>query len=216
MPTYIAWKTPLLMKIDRVAKFKQRSQLTQNPYLKGLPGVAGGACVGATFAWLNRHLQSPAESPRNRAAFLSLDDTWCRISVYCSAFNSTLILDHINRIKANLPNICGRQDSSSTVEYGEQGLSGLVTHINATQPGYYVWEFTFESTEKMSTHVCGLYADKNGMSFFDPNSGEYRIRPDKKLEFLQKLYKHYLNYVSGTGAKKALKMDELYLVQLGG
>ncbi len=214
MPTYIPWKTPFHMKIDRVAKFKQRSQLAKNPYLQTLPGMAGGGCVGAAFAWLNRHLESPAESPRKRVAFLSLNKTWCQISLHCSKFNNTRSLDHIDRIKTNLPNICGRWDSSSTVQKGEQGLSGLVAHINDTQPGHYFWEFSFG--RGLPTHCCALYVDRNGMSFFDPNSGEYRIRPDKKLEFLQKLHKHYLNYVSGSGVKQPLEMDDLYLVQLGG
>lgn len=30
---YIAWKTPLAMNVFRVGKFKQRAQLSQNPYV---------------------------------------------------------------------------------------------------------------------------------------------------------------------------------------
>lgn len=214
--TYVPWKTPIAMKINRVAKFKQRAQLTKNPYLADLPSVKKGACVGLTFAWLSRHIQQPAESPQKRTEFLSRDDTWCRVDVYCDSFNSTLILDKVKRIAQNAPNLCGLVKASSVQAEGAAGLATLVDHINATLPGYYVLEVTFDAPRGTPSHACGIYADNNGMSFFDPNSGEYRIRADGKLAFLKRLYDHYLNYVSGTGVKTRLAFDDLYLVQLGG
>lgn len=210
---YVAWKTPIAMKMFRVAKFKQRAQLSKNPYLASMPSLSGGACVGVTFCWLNRHTQQPAESATKRCAFLSQDDTWCRIESYCSAFNTTGAATQVGRINRNLPNLCGVLDRSSTTAEGYGGLSALAQHINATGPGYYVWLFTFEGGGP--AHVCALYDNGSTMTFFDPNSGEYRVPSIGKQAFFGLLYKHYVNYLSGTGVRVPHLMHEHHLVQLG-
>jgi hypothetical protein len=209
---YIAWKTPLAMKIFRVAKFKQRAQIKQNPYLVGMPSVSSGACAGATLSWLKRHIQQPAESATDRCAFLARNDTWDQIANFHTRFNTSGARSYNERIVQNLPNLCGRGHSSSTTSEGYRGLSDLVQHINTTGPGYSVWHFTFESVG--APHLCGIYDNGSMMTFFDPNSGEYRVPSIGKHAFFALLYKHYANYLSGDGKKKSLYLHKHDLVKL--
>ncbi|MGY1918088.1 YopT-type cysteine protease domain-containing protein [Pseudomonas tolaasii] len=212
---YVSWKTPIGMKVHRVAKFKQRSALSNNAAIKEMPGVQNGACIGLAFAWLRRRLQQPSETPQRRIQYLGQEDTLYKVDVDCSSFNRCYYRSArgIERIVAAAPNICGMSSRSAIEASGLTGLEVLASHIDETLPGYYLWECTF--TEGVTSHAFALYADGSGMSFFDPNSGEYRIGAKGKLAFFKQLYNHYRHYVSMKGVKADLQFDKLFLIQLG-
>lgn len=212
---YVSWKTPFALKMHRVAKFKQRAVILGSSAPPGMPGVENGACIGLVFAWLRRRLQQPGEAPKSRAEHLGQEDTLYKVDVDCSSFNGCYYRaeSRIDRLVQAAPNICGLSARSSVEAQGEEGLATLVAHLGDTQPGYYILEFTYE--EVRISHACALYVDEGGMSFFDPNSGEYRISHTGKLAFFQQLYNHYRSYVSAKGEKLERTIDQLFLVQLG-
>ncbi|MGE7990121.1 YopT-type cysteine protease domain-containing protein [Pseudomonas sp. NPDC089554] len=213
--TYVSWKTPFALKMHRVAKFKQRAVLLGSSAPQGMPGVGNGACIGLVFAWLRRRLQQPTEAPKARAEHLCQEDTLYKVDVDCSSFNGGYrhAGSRVDRLLRAAPNICGMSGRSAVEAQGKDGLATLVAHLDETLPGYYILEFTYE--EVPVSHGCALYVDENGMSFFDPNSGEYRIGHRGKLAFFQQLYNHYRNYVSSEGVKAERTIDALFLVQFG-
>lgn len=209
----VSWGLSWKMKLDRVAKFKQRTHVENNAI-----DPEAGVCAGAALMWLKQLLDQPAESADQRIAYIADSDRWPDMKRMHGTFNSLRHGTYMDRLRAGVPNVCMRQTGGEVTRSGRQGVEELVTFIEQTQPSHYVMDFSFEvppgmDEEDMSTHTCAFYVANSRMRFFDPNFGEFEVKGSIK-SFLLRLHDQYRTYLSRKGVRIDLVIGEMRVIQV--
>ncbi len=209
---FTSWKTIYALSRHRVAKYKQRRQLNTRPHLKVLENVQIGGCTGLSFTWVQRHQKNPGETPSQRIEYLNTDQAWTNIDYFAGFFNNIPAGSYAERIEVVAPASVGMQRRGSVSERDYESFATALEHIIAN-PGYH---FVMMCLKEVPTnHICALWSGVNGVVFFDPNSGEYKVSKGKIQALLKALTAQYATYVSSTGVKTKLTFREIQFHHVG-
>ncbi len=212
MPNFTSWKTISDLKRFRIAKYKQRRQLKTRPLLATLPEVQIGGCTGLSFGWVQRYRKVPAEAAPKRVEYLNSDQGWRNIDYFAGFFNNLRGADYGERVDVVAPAAVGLRRRGTVQETNTATFGAALAHMYANT-GFYIVIMCLR--ESPTNHLCALYAHPDGMVFFDPNSGEYRVPRGSMLAFFQALVRQYATYVSSTGVRNPLSFREIQFHHIG-
>ena len=209
---FTSWPTTPALKRYRVAKFKQRRQILSRRHLRTLEHVQIGGCTGLSFEWISRHRRRPGERPEARVEFLNSDAAWTVINMFANFFNSAGRDVRAERITRVAPNGCNMQCGSHVDEDDFDTFAATLRHFDA-HPGYHIVEIRFN--QLMPNHLCALHVGIGGMTFFEPNSGEYSVAVGDRKAFLLALSAQYATYVSPKGKSTELTFRDVSFYHVG-
>lgn len=209
---YTSWKTKPRLKRFRIVKYKQRSQILTRPNLAVLENVQIGGCTGLSFGWIRRTRAAPHETPAQRLGYLDTDQSWRVIDVFAKYFNEQWGPNYAARVTRTSLHGCGLSYQSGVTETNFLTYGTALPHIRAND-GFHVLVLRF--LELGPSHVCALYADTQGMRFFDPNSGEYYVGTNDQLEFFRALTEQYADYVAPNGVQASKTFSSVEVHHLG-
>ncbi|WP_334189586.1 hypothetical protein [Noviherbaspirillum sp.] len=212
MPNFTSWKTISDLKRFRVAKYKQRRQIKSRPLLATLPEVQIGGCTGLSFGWVQRYRKVPAEVAAKRIDYLNSDQGWRNIDYFAGFFNNLPAASYGERVDVVAPAAVGMRRRGTVTETNYATFGSALTHLYAN-PGFYIIIMNLKGMP--TNHLCALYAHPDGMIFFDPNSGEYKVPRGRMLDFFLALVRQYATYVTSAGAKVPLSFREIQFHHLG-
>jgi hypothetical protein len=208
---FASWRTPLALKMYRVAKFKQRRQIKSRRHLMNLANIQNGGCTGLSFCWVEQRLWYPRVPASVRIARFNTDEAWTRIDQLAHRFNHSG-LGPAQRVNVVAPNIPGRGRGTPIDIDGQGDFNELSRALDAA-PGYHVIELAFRN--EFLTHLCAIYNGGVRLEFFDPNSGEYHMPALAVAAFFRNLRSHYAKYVTPSGDTRPQVFETLTLYPIG-
>jgi hypothetical protein len=93
-----------------------------------------------------------------------------------------------------------------------EDFNALPAYLDA-RLGYHV--FKFDLPESDIDHLCAAHQDASRLTFFDPNSGEYWVENQRRVEFFKAMVAQYKTYIRADGTKQELTIANWYVYWLG-
>lgn len=211
MPTqdWTSWPTLSSVKKYRVAKYKQRRVLQETGWIKD-ERLSVGACTGLSYRWISLHKKTPTESATNRTQALKPTSIFQTVAYFADVFNSNDSgLSYKSRIANTAKFSLGGVTTTSSIvsEKDNIGFGTFIQQLDNTS-GYYVVFMNLSHSAGSTNHVCAAFQTNSHLIFFDPNSGEYKVKNEQRKHFLQELVRQYKTYVTSSGKKVDVTINE--------
>ena len=191
-----SWPTIKSLTAFRTAKYKQRRVLCETGWIEDAH-LKVGACTGLSLEWLKAHHAKPGGSASSRMDSFKVGGRFAYIAQLAKVFNS-VGLTYEERIQLAARAYLGRADLGKMIAGAE--TAQLLTYL-AANPGYGM--LLMELSPAKTNHVCAYFQDATGLTFFDPNSGEYRAKDGDRTALIAALRAQYLTYLPLKGPPAA-------------
>lgn len=207
----ISWPTIKSLAAFRKSKYKQRRVLASLDLLND-PAFRVGACTGLSLLWLKAYKKDPsAGSAKSRTKGLSLEGQMAMLKLCCQTFNANLAMftNDETRMQVVARAFLGQGDLG--IRFSKAQTANLAPHLDL-DPNYGLCLMVL--TGAPTNHICAYVQDGTSLTFFDPNSGEYRVANSERDAFFQALHAQYETYVSAGGKKIALTISQWILASV--
>lgn len=197
MTNFTSWPTISSVKKYRTAKYKQRRVLYETGWIEN-DNLKVGACTGLSYRWISLHKKAPSQSASSRTRALKPSSIFSSIAYFAEIFNSS---DGGSSYEARITNTAKFALGSSTGPIVTESDNVGFSKFTQLRPGYYVIYMELRHASGNTNHVCAGFQSGGEFTFFDPNSGEYKVKNADLKHFLQELVKQYRGYVTAKGKR---------------
>jgi len=191
-----SWPTIKSLTAFRTAKYKQRRVLNETGWIEDAR-LQVGACTGLSLEWLKAHHAKPAGSASSRMDSFKAGGRFAYIAQLAAVFNA-VGKTYPERIQLVARAYLGRADLGEAIAGAD--TPRLLTYL-AANPGYGM--LMMKLSPATTNHICAYFQDATGLTFFDPNSGEYRAKDGDRTALIAALRAQYLTYLPSKGPPAA-------------
>jgi hypothetical protein len=200
MAKFTSWKTLSALAKYRTAKYKQRRVLNETGWIADAR-LAVGACAGLSLEWCKMHRQKPDWSASKRMDAFKVGSKFEQIAWIADVLNN-VGTTYAERLQMTCRAYLGQSRAGVELE-----VPGMSAHL-AANPGYHVVLMVLRRAGGNTNHLCALYQGLTHLTFFDPNSGEYKVPNGERANFFQQLEAQYATYVTGAGQRDPVTIRE--------
>lgn len=192
--TWKSWPTIRSLEAFRTAKYKQRRVLNSTGWIED-PNLQVGACTALSLEWLKAHHANPSMSASKRIASFKAGADKTKLSWLAGVFNA-VGTTYPERIKMVARAFLGRANLGDQIDGPD--TAGLTAYLDANRD---YGMLMMKLTPAITNHICAYFQDATALTFFDPNSGEYRVNNGDRRAMIAALRAQYLTYLYSSGLR---------------